>query len=180
MAAVTTCSDFRAQDNKVCHCFHCFPIYLPWSDGSGCEESESRSIISDSLWTQGLNSSWNSPGQNSRGWPFPSLEDLPNPGIELGFPVLQADCLQLSHQNAMILDFWLSFKSAFSLSSFIFIKNLFSSTSFSAIRVVSSAYLRLLIFLPAILIPACASSSAVFRLCLCTFTTHDVLCISVK
>ena len=19
---------------KVCHCFHCFPIYLPWSDGS--------------------------------------------------------------------------------------------------------------------------------------------------
>ena len=33
---------------------------------------------------------------------------------------------------------------------------------FSAIRVVSSAYLRLLIFLPAILIPACASSSSVF------------------
>ena len=23
------CSDFRAQENKVCHCFHCFPIYLP-------------------------------------------------------------------------------------------------------------------------------------------------------
>ena len=22
--------------NKVCHCFHCFPIYLPWSDGTGC------------------------------------------------------------------------------------------------------------------------------------------------
>ena len=21
--------------NKVCHCFHCFPIYLPWSDGTG-------------------------------------------------------------------------------------------------------------------------------------------------
>ena len=29
MAAVTICSDFGAQDNKVCHCFHCFPIYLP-------------------------------------------------------------------------------------------------------------------------------------------------------
>ena len=28
-AAVTICSDFRAQENKVCHCFHCFPIYLP-------------------------------------------------------------------------------------------------------------------------------------------------------
>ena len=23
-----------AQENKVCHCFHCFPIYLPWSDGT--------------------------------------------------------------------------------------------------------------------------------------------------
>ena len=24
--------------NKVCHCFHCFPIYLPWSDGTGCHD----------------------------------------------------------------------------------------------------------------------------------------------
>ena len=32
MAAVTICSDFGAQKNKVWHCFHCFPIYLPWSD----------------------------------------------------------------------------------------------------------------------------------------------------
>ena len=44
----------------------------------------------------------------------------------------------------------LSFKPPFSLSSFTFIKRLFSSSSLSAIRVVSSAYLRLLIFLPAI------------------------------
>ena len=22
--------------NKVCHCFHCFPIYLPWRDGTRC------------------------------------------------------------------------------------------------------------------------------------------------
>ena len=29
MAAVTVCSDFGAQKNKVCHYFHCFPIYLP-------------------------------------------------------------------------------------------------------------------------------------------------------
>ena len=62
--------------------------------------------------------------------------------------------------DAMILVFWmLSFKPAFSLFSFTFIKRLFSSSSLSAIRVVSSAYLRLLIFLPAILIPACATSS---------------------
>ena len=24
--------------NKVCHCFHCFPIYLPWSDGTRCHD----------------------------------------------------------------------------------------------------------------------------------------------
>ena len=29
MAAFTICSDFGAQKNKVSHCFHCFPIYLP-------------------------------------------------------------------------------------------------------------------------------------------------------
>ena len=51
----------------------------------------------------------------------------------------------------------------FPLSSFTFIKRLFSSSLLSAIRVVSSAYLRLLIFLPPILIPACASSSLVFH-----------------
>ena len=55
----------------------------------------------------------------------------------------------------------LSFKASFSLSSFTFIKRLFSS-SLSALSVVSSAYLRLLKFLPAILIPAYASSSPAF------------------
>ena len=24
--------------NTVCHCFHCFPIYLPWSDGTRCHD----------------------------------------------------------------------------------------------------------------------------------------------
>ena len=48
----------------------------------------------------------------------------------------------------------LSFKPIYSLSSLTFIKRLFSSSLLSAIKVVSSAYLRLLIFLPAILIPA--------------------------
>ena len=67
--------------------------------------------------------------------------------------------------DAMIFVFrMLSFKLAFSLSSFTFIKKLFSSSSLSAIRVVSSVYLRLFIFLPAILIPACASSSLAFHM----------------
>ena len=58
----------------------------------------------------------------------------------------------ISHEvmgpDAMIFVFWMmSFKPTFSLSSFTFIKRLFSSSSLSAVRVVSSAYLRLLIFL---------------------------------
>ena len=66
--------------------------------------------------------------------------------------------------DAMILIFcMLSFKPPFLLSSFTFIKRLFSSSLLSATRVVSSAYLRFLIFLPAILIPACASSSPAFH-----------------
>jgi len=49
--------------------------------------------------------------------------------------------------DTMILVFLLlSFKPTFLLSSFTFIKRLFSSSSLSARRVVSSAYLRLLIF----------------------------------
>ena len=71
-------------------------------------------------------------------------------------------CHEVMRPDVMILDFWmLSFKPTFSLSFFTFIKRLFSY-SLSAIRVVSSAYLRLLIFLPAILIPTCASSSPAF------------------
>ena len=66
--------------------------------------------------------------------------------------------------DVMILVLWmLSFKPTFSLSSFTFIKRLFSY-SLSDIRVVSSACLRLLVFLPAILIPACASSSPAFHM----------------
>ena len=72
-------------------------------------------------------------------------------------------CHEVIRPDAMILVFWiLTFKPTFSLSSFTFIKRLFSSSLLSAIRVVSSAYLKLLIFLLAIFIPACASSSPAF------------------
>ena len=65
--------------------------------------------------------------------------------------------------GALIFMFWrFSFKPAFSLSSFTFIKRLFSSL-LSAVRVMSSAYLRSLMFIPAILIPAWASSNQAFR-----------------
>ena len=58
----------------------------------------------------------------------------------------------ISHEvmgpEAMIFVFrMLSFKSTFSLYTFTFVKRLLSSSSLSAIRVVSSSYLRLLMFL---------------------------------
>ena len=78
----------------VSHCFHCFPIYWPWSDGTRCHD--------------------------------------------------------LSFLNV-----------EFSFSSFTFIKRLFISSSPSDIMVVSSAW-WLLMSLPAVLIPACTSSSPAF------------------
>ena len=103
MASVIICSDLGApQKSKVWQCFHCFPIYFPWSDGTRCHN--------------------------------------------------------LSFLNVE------SFKPTFSLSSFTVIKRLFNFSSLSAVRVVSSAYLRLWIFLPEILIPACALSSLAFHM----------------
>ena len=73
-------------------------------------------------------------------------------------------CHEVMGPDAMILIFWmLSFTPTFSVSSFTFIRRLFSS-SLSVTRVVPSAYLRILIFLPANLISACASSSPAFHM----------------
>ena len=88
----------------------------------------------------------------SLSWP-PSL--LPPHTIPLGLLSAPAPSIQY---HALKLEWILSFKPTFSLSTCTFIKRLFSSSSLSAIRVVSSAYLRLFIFLLAILIPGCALS----------------------
>ena len=58
MAAVTICSDFGAQKDKVWHCFHCWR--WRWS----------RSVMSDSLWPRELYPTmllhpWESPGKNT-------------------------------------------------------------------------------------------------------------------
>ena len=58
----------------------------------------------------------------------------------------------------------LSFKPASPLSFFTFIKRFYSSSLHSATRVVSSACLRFLVLLLAILIPACASSRLAFHM----------------
>ena len=88
-------------------------------------------------------------------------------------PKLKSDTVStvspsISHEvmglDAMIFIFsMLSFKPTFSLS-FTFIKRFLSSSSLSAITVVSSAYLRLFIFLMAILILACVSSTLAFHM----------------
>ena len=81
-------------------------------------------------------------------------------------------CCEVMGPDYMILvSLMLSFKRTFLLYSFIFINRLYNSSSLSAIRVVSSAYLRLLIFLPAILIPVVIHPARI---------SHDVLCIEVK
>ena len=74
-------------------------------------------------------------------------------------------CHEVMGPDTMTFVFWMpNFKPAFSLSSFTFLKRFFSSSLLSAMRVVSSAYLKLLIFLPEILISASASSSKAFCL----------------
>ena len=72
----------------------CSKIHLyPWSSKNFTNlESESHSVVSNSLQPHGPYSPWNPPGNWNR-QPFPSPGDLPDPGMELGFPALQADSL---------------------------------------------------------------------------------------
>ena len=95
---------------------------------------------------------------------------LENPRMEepgglpsVGLHRVGHDWSDLAVAAAMIFIFWmLSFKPAVSLSSFSFIMKFFSFSLLPSIRVVSSVYLRLSIFLLAILIPTCASSNPGF------------------
>ena len=95
----------------------------------------------------------------------PICSDFGAPKIKsvTGSTVSPSICYEVMGPDAMILALWMvSFEPTFSLSSSTFIKNLFGYFSLSAIMVVSSAYLRLLIFLLVILIPACGSSNLAF------------------
>ena len=81
------------------------------------------------------------------------------------FPLLPHLFAMKMGPDAMIFVFWmLRVKPNFSLSFFTFIKRLFSYSSLSAITVVPSAHLRLLLSLLAVLIPACAISNLAFRM----------------
>ena len=82
-------------------------------------------------------------------------------------------CHEVTGPAAMILVFWmLSFKPVFHYPLSHLIKRLFSSSSLSAISVISSAYLRLLIFLPAVLIQTCDSSSPAFCMMYSVYTLN--------
>ena len=74
-------------------------------------------------------------------------------------------CHEVMGTDAMILIFWmLGFKPTFSPLLFHLHQEALWSSLLSAVRVVSSAYLRLLLLLLAVLISAWASSSLAFRL----------------
>ena len=69
-------------------------------------QSESRSVVSDSLQPHGLYSPWNSPGQDTGVGSLSLLQgNLPNPGIEPRSSALQADSLptELSGKPHMVL-----------------------------------------------------------------------------
>ena len=38
LAAVNVCRDLGAQENETWHCFHFFPIYLPWNGRTRCHD----------------------------------------------------------------------------------------------------------------------------------------------
>ena len=180
MAAVTIYSDFGAPQNKVSHCCHYFPIYLPWSDelthwkkpwcwkelgagGEGDDRGWDDWMASSTrwawVWVNSRSCWWT--GRPGVLWFMGSQRVGHDWATELNWTEL--NWTELMGPDAIILVFWmLSFKPAFSLSSFTFHREVFSSSSLSAIKVVSSAYLKLLIFLLAILIPVCASSSPAF------------------
>ena len=63
-------------------------------------ESESCSVMCDSLQPHGLYSPWNSPGQNTEVGSLSLLQGIfPNPSIEPRFPELQADSLPAEPQG---------------------------------------------------------------------------------
>ena len=145
MAAVTICSDFRAHKNKVSHCFHFLPIYLPWSDGTRCHDLSFLNVeyffyfilffsFTILYWFWHISK-----------WIHHRYTCVPRPEPS---SLLPPHTIPLGHPSA--------------LSPFTFIKKLFSSSLLSTVRLVSSAYLRILIFLLAILIPAYASPSLAF------------------
>ena len=71
-----------------------------------CSESESHSVVSNSLRPHGLYSPWKSPGQNTELGSLSLLQEIsPTQELNSGLPHLQANLYQLSHKgNPRILE----------------------------------------------------------------------------
>ena len=66
-------------------------------------ESESHSVMSDSLQPHGLYSSWNSPGQNTGSGSQSLLQGIfPSQGAKLDLPHCKRILYQLSHQGSQM------------------------------------------------------------------------------
>ena len=91
----------RGENGHACM-YSGVPVLLTWNCHNmltGCE-SESRSVVSDSLRPQGLYSPMGfSRPEHWSGEPFPSPLDLPNSGIKPRSPALQADALPAEPQG---------------------------------------------------------------------------------
>ena len=48
MAAIITCSDFGAQENKVYHCLHCFLIYINIDDTNNLRYTDDTTLMAES------------------------------------------------------------------------------------------------------------------------------------
>ena len=80
---------------------YCHPVYLTYTQSES--ENESCSVVSNSLQSHELYSPWNSSGQNTGVGSLSLLQEgLPDPGIELGSPALQADSLSAELQGKSI------------------------------------------------------------------------------
>ena len=67
------------------------------------DQSESRSVVSNSLWPHGLYSPWNSPGQNTGVGSLSLLQGIfPSEGSNPGLPCCGQILYQLSHQESLI------------------------------------------------------------------------------
>ena len=91
-------SEWRGHWKKVKEC----KLWVKWS--------ESHSVVSDSLWPQGLYSPWNSPGQNTGMGSLSLLQgNFPTQGPNPGLPHCRQILNQLSHKGSPGILGWLAY-----------------------------------------------------------------------
>ena len=103
-AAIIICSDFGAQENKICHCFHFCPFYLPiTADGDCSHEVKRCSLLGRNVMTN-LDSML-----KSRDITLPTTVHLVKAMV---FPVVMYGCeswtvKKAEHQRIDVFELWL-------------------------------------------------------------------------